>query len=143
MTGMQGRTGRCYRCIYSWRIRRPARPRVCPRCKSRLYDTPRTRAIVKGTGLGIEEILGPHREEILRIARKYGAKNVRVFGSIRRNEATQDSDVDLLVDWTRGSNGLHMAVDLGRLLGRSVDIASPDRLWWAAEPQILREAVPL
>jgi uncharacterized protein len=48
--------------------------------------------------MGIEELLMPYREEILRIASQYGAYNVKVFGSVARGEATVDSDVDFLVE---------------------------------------------
>ena len=49
-------------------------------------------------GLGINEIIGDKRAAIISVARKYGASNVRVFGSVARGEATEASDVDLLVD---------------------------------------------
>jgi predicted nucleotidyltransferase len=39
-----------------------------------------------------------NREEILRIAARHGARNVRVFGSVARGEDRFDSDVDLLVE---------------------------------------------
>jgi predicted nucleotidyltransferase len=39
-----------------------------------------------------------NREEILRIAARYGARNVRVFGSVAQGEDRFDSDVDLLVE---------------------------------------------
>ena len=39
------------------------------------------------------------REEILRIAAKHGAYNVRVFGSVARGEADEKSDIDLLVEF--------------------------------------------
>ncbi|PLZ09997.1 DNA polymerase beta [Fischerella thermalis WC542] len=42
--------------------------------------------------MGIEELLLPLKEEILRIAAKDGAHNVRVFGSVARGEARPDSD---------------------------------------------------
>ena len=48
--------------------------------------------------MGIEELLLPFREEILKIATKYGADNLRVFGSVARGEATPDSDIDFLVE---------------------------------------------
>ncbi|MEC4816692.1 MAG: nucleotidyltransferase domain-containing protein, partial [Scytonema sp. PMC 1069.18] len=48
--------------------------------------------------MGIEEILLPFRSEILKIAAKYGAYNIRVFGSVARNEARDNSDVDFLVE---------------------------------------------
>jgi len=137
------RLGRCYRCLYVWETRRRRNPTVCPRCKSRLWNVPRVRPWTPGAGLGIEDILGAHRGEVLRLARKYGATNVRVFGSVRRGQAGPDSDVDLLVDWRRGSNALSLALELTALLGREVDVTTPDRLWWAAAPSILAEATPL
>ena len=48
--------------------------------------------------MGIEQLLKTYREEILRIAAKHGAYNVRVFGSVARGEAGLDSDVDFLVE---------------------------------------------
>lgn len=143
MSGQKGRQARCFRCVYVWRVRRTDRPKVCPRCKSALYAVPRVRPVVLGKGLGIEQVLGPHRLAILRIARDHGARNVRVFGSVRRGEARAGSDVDLLVDWVRGSNRVHLATAIERLIGRHVDIAASDRLWWAATPSILAEAVRL
>ena len=143
MSGQKGRQARCFRCIYVWRVRRAERPKVCPRCKSALYAVPRIRPVVLGKGLGIEHVIAPHRTAILRIARQHGARNVRVFGSVRRREARPGSDVDLLVDWVRGSDRVHLATALERLIGRRVDIATADRLWWAAAPDILAEAVPI
>jgi uncharacterized protein len=143
VSGQKGRQARCFRCIYVWRVRRAGRPRVCPRCKSALYAVPPHRPIVLGHGMGIDQVLAPHCDEILRIAHSHGARNVRVFGSVRRREARPGSDVDLLVDWVRGSDRVHLSTELERLLGRRVDILTPDRLWWAAAPNILAEAVPI
>lgn len=64
---------------------------------------------------------------LLAIAQKHGAYNVRVFGSVGRGEATQESDIDLLVDydlekitpWFPGG----LLLDLEQLLNRKVDIA--------------------
>ena len=143
MSGQKGHIARCFRCVYVWRVRRAERPKVCPRCKSTLYAAPRTRPVVLGTGLGIDEVLGPHRAAVLRLARDHGATNVRVFGSVRRGEARPDSDLDLLVDWIRGSDRVHLATAIERLIGRRVDVATPGRLWWAAAPSILAEAVAI
>jgi predicted nucleotidyltransferase len=54
--------------------------------------------------MGIDELLREKREEILRIAAKHGAYNVRVFGSVARGEARADSDVDFLVEIEAGRN---------------------------------------
>lgn len=143
---MQGRTGRCYRCLHVWRIRRAARPAVCPRCSSRLWSEPKLRAVRSGTGLGIEDVLLPHRGEILRLASHYGARSIRVFGSVRRHEARPDSDVDLLVVWKRNHRPmafLDFPLALERLLGRGVDVVTETSLHWSILPRVELEAVPL
>jgi len=135
----------CHRCIYTWTPRRlPVR--MCPRCKSRLWDAPKVRATAIGTELGILEILGPHRTRVLTLARKYGAKRVRVFGSVRRRAANVRSDVDLLVDDLPGASLLDVArleTELGRLLGRPVDVVEEGSLPWSIRPQVMAEAIPL
>ncbi|NJN90726.1 MAG: DNA polymerase subunit beta [Leptolyngbyaceae cyanobacterium SL_5_14] len=99
------------------------------------------------TGLGIKELLGEQRSQILAIAEKHGAYNVRVFGSVARGEATEDSDIDFLVDydlekitpWFPGG----LLLDLEQLLNRKVDIATVDMLKERSRDRILHEAVPL
>jgi uncharacterized protein len=44
------------------------------------------------------EELKAYREEIIAIANRYHAPNIRVFGSVARGEATENSDVDFLID---------------------------------------------
>ena len=96
---------------------------------------------------GIEDVIGPHRSEILRIAERHGAMNLRVFGSVVRGEATADSDLDLLVTWDYermtawGSAGLWE--ELEALLGRPVDITSERGLNPLIREAVLAEAVPL
>ena len=96
---------------------------------------------------GIQEVIGSHREEILRIAARYGATNIRAFGSVVRGEATAESDLDLLVTWDYdrmgdwGSAGLWE--ELALLLGRRVDITSERGLSPFIRDEVLREAVPL
>lgn len=137
--------GHCYRCVYTWRMRRRV-PTMCPRCKSRLYDIPKIHPVAEGQGLGIGEILAPHRSEILRISRKFGANKVWVFGSVRRREAVQGSDVDLMVTWV-GPHSLLQRVALQQslesVIGRPVDLVNRGGLHWSIEPQVEAEAVPL
>ena len=83
---------------------------------------------------------------MLALARKYGAKRVRIFGSVRRRTASRRSDIDLLVDDLPGASVLDVArleVELSRLLGRSVDVVEEASLPWSIRPQVLTEAVPL
>ena len=46
-------------------------------------------------------LLADKRSQILAIASKHGAYNVRVFGSVARGEATAESDIDFLIDYNR------------------------------------------
>lgn len=135
----------CYRCIYSWTPRRiPAR--MCPRCKSKLWGVPRVRPVQLGNGLGVREVLGAKRGKVLSLLKKYGAKEVRVFGSVRRREATSESDLDLLVDNLPGTSILdvaHLKGELRRILNRRVDVVEVADLPWPMRPQVEAEAVPL
>lgn len=94
----------------------------------------------------IEELLRDKREEILRIAEKHGAVNVRVFGSGARGEATADSDIDLLVDVAEETSPwfpVGLTEELEEVLGRSVDIVTENGLYWLLRRRILKEARPL
>lgn len=146
MSGQKGHLAHCHSCIYTWRVRQQVRPTLCPRCKSRLWDVPRVRPVVLGKGQGIDEVIGSRRRELLRLASRYGARSVRVFGSVRRGEADEQSDVDLLVDWDRNAGLLDVArfrIRARELLHRKVDVIEENRLHWAVRPQVIREAVPL
>ncbi|MGP8158444.1 MAG: nucleotidyltransferase family protein [Thermoplasmata archaeon] len=138
----------CYRCGNSW-TPRARLVRICPRCKSLYWEEPKIRIPAGGTGLGIEEVLGPFRSEIERIARRYAVLDIRVFGSVARRAASAESDVDLLVDfdWSRRTRSklrsVDMANELEELLGRHVDVATEDSLHWFIQPQVVAEAVPL
>ena len=87
--------------------------------------------------MGIDGLLKPRRDEILRIAALYGAFNLRVFGSVARGEARPDSDVDFLVEMEAGRSLFDLGgllADLETLLGRKVDVAEPQGLHAAVPP---------
>lgn len=95
--------------------------------------------------MGIEE-LRAKRDEILRIAARHGARNVRVFGSIVRGEEGPKSDVDFLVDMEPDRSLLDLGgllMDLRDLLGCEVDLAEPEGLHWYIRDRILEEAILL
>lgn len=96
--------------------------------------------------MGIDELLREKREDILRIAAKHGAYNVRVFGSVARGEARADSDVDFLVDIEVGRNLLDriaLIQELEALLERKVDVAKLKNLHECIRKKVLQESVLL
>ena len=87
-----------------------------------------------------------HRDEILRIAERHGARNVRVFGSIARGSADAQSDIDFLVDLEPGRSLLDLGgllMELQELLGLRVDVVTERGLRKRIRDTVLREAVPL
>jgi predicted nucleotidyltransferase len=96
--------------------------------------------------MGIDELIKAHRDDILRIAASHGAKNVRIFGSVARGEADEQSDVDFLVEMEPGRSLLGMGgllMDLQELLGREVDVVTEKGLRVRIRDRVLGEAVPL
>ncbi len=96
--------------------------------------------------MGIGELLKANREEILRLAARHGARNVRIFGSVARGEAGLESDLDFLVELEPGRSLLHRAaflLDLEKLLGRRVDVVTERGLRARMRDLLLSEAVPL
>ena len=80
------------------------------------------------------------------IAAKYGASNIRVFGSYARGEETPDSDLDLLIDFKQRISLLDriaLKQELGDLLGITVDIARPENLHEIIRENVLAETIPL
>jgi predicted nucleotidyltransferase len=93
--------------------------------------------------MDIAEHLAMKRQEILRIAAKHGARNVRVFGSVARGQARPDSDVDLLVDMEPGRTLLDMGgllMELRDLLGLKVDVVTEQGLKPRIREQVLKAA---
>ena len=72
-----------------------------------------------------EDLLKEKREEILQVAAKHGAHNVRIFGSVARGEARENSDIDFLVEFENGRSLLDHAalmLELQKILSCDVDI---------------------
>jgi predicted nucleotidyltransferase len=94
----------------------------------------------------LEELLQVKREEILKVCAKYGARNVRVFGSVARGVADEQSDIDLIVDFEPGRSLLDHAglwLELQDLLAVKVDVVSGRGIKPRIRERVLQEAVPL
>ncbi len=96
--------------------------------------------------MDISELLQNKREEIISLTNKHGACNVRIFGSIAREEADEESDIDLLVDLGQNLSPwfpVGLIRDLEQLLGRKVDVVTEKGLKERIREKVLREAKPL
>lgn len=93
--------------------------------------------------MGISELTKNYRKQILALAEKYGASEVRVFGSVARGTEDEKSDIDFLVDLAPGRSLLDLGgllYELQQLLGRDVDVVTSAGLRPRIREQILREA---
>ncbi len=96
--------------------------------------------------MNTRELLRKKRAEILAIAAKHGASNVRIFGSVARSEDTTTSDVDILVDMHGDRSLLDLVAlkqDIEELLGRRADVLTEESISRYLRDRIRAEARPL
>jgi uncharacterized protein len=94
----------------------------------------------------IEQLVYEKRDEIRRIAAKHGARNVRLFGSVARGDAGQDSDIDFLVDAgpvTSSWFPAGLVLELEEALGRNVEVVTEKGLIPFLRERVLQEALQL
>ncbi len=94
----------------------------------------------------LRQLIEEKREDIVSIAARHGARNVRLFGSVARGEDTPNSDVDLLVDvgpTTSSWFPAGLVLDIEEVLGRPVEIVTEKGLNPLIKERVLQEAVPL
>lgn len=92
------------------------------------------------------EDIRSRREAILEVARRYGASNVRIFGSVARGDATENSDLDLIVRFEPGRSLLDhggLIMDLRELLGVNVDVIDEEAMRERFHEYVMREAITL
>lgn len=92
------------------------------------------------------DTLRKKRKEILALAERHKAEQVRVFGSLARGEASAGSDIDLLVHFRSGASLLDLIglqQEASDLMHRPVDIVSDEGISPYLARRILSEAVPL
>ena len=94
----------------------------------------------------IDETLKEKRNQILTIAKRYGAGKVRIFGSIARDEGKRDSDLDILVELEPGRSLLDIIAikqDLEDLLDCKVDVVTEAALSPYIRDEVLSQVVSL
>ncbi|MCJ7723671.1 MAG: nucleotidyltransferase family protein [Anaerolineales bacterium] len=93
--------------------------------------------------MNTKELIQSKRQEILQTAARYGAYNVRIFGSVLQGEETAHSDVDFLVELKPGYTLLDLGgllMELQKLLDRRVDVVTENALHWYIRERVMREA---
>jgi len=92
------------------------------------------------------EQLNRYRDNLLALASRHHATRIRIFGSVARGEDKPGSDIDLLVDFAPEASLLDLVglqQDAEALLGRQVDVVTPDGVSPFLREQILADARPL
>jgi uncharacterized protein len=112
-------------------------------CQVRVADTEDASIIER---MDTRSLLQTRRIDILNLAARHGARNVRVFGSVARGEARPDSDVDILVDMEPGRSLFDLGgflYELQTLLGVEVDVVTEKGLRPRIRSQVIHDAIPL
>lgn len=95
--------------------------------------------------MSIKTLLQEKREEILQIAAKHGAYNVRIFGSVAREEETENSDIDLLIDYDLEKITpwfpAGLVLDLQAFLKRKVDVVTESGLKDRIRERVLKDVI--
>lgn len=119
----------------------------CPIFKELTKILEKTTEHVRGKSgaetLKMDDIIEKYRRQILALAKENGVHNVRVFGSMARNEAAPNSDLDLLVDIENGKSGLALGgfvIDVSELVHRKVDVVTEKSLHPTIRKKVLHEA---
>ncbi len=94
----------------------------------------------------LNKLITRNRDAIKKIAQRYNATNIRVFGSMARGDAEGDSDVDLLADLDINTSLLDriaLTQEIEDLLNRKIDLVTPDKLHRVIKDRVIKEAIPL
>ena len=92
--------------------------------------------------MDIAEVLVAKKAEILQVAARHGARNIRVFGSVARGDSRKRSDVDILVDVPRGMDLFEFSglrLDLQDALKKKVDLVTFRSLHHLMRDAVLEE----
>ena len=91
-------------------------------------------------------VLAENRQLVIRLIRSSGGRNPRVFGSVAQGTDTEESDIDLLVDFDQAISffdAARLERTIQDVLGTRVDVVPSSNLRANVKSRVLREAVPL
>jgi uncharacterized protein len=97
------------------------------------------------SGASLRALVEQHRDDIRAVAARHHGRRVRLFGSVARGDERENSDIDLLVDFSAGSSLfdlIHLNRELEELLGHPVEVVSRGGLK-ERDRAILDEAIDL
>ncbi|MDM8558387.1 nucleotidyltransferase family protein [Candidatus Parabeggiatoa sp. HSG14] len=86
------------------------------------------------------------RCKIIELAKRHGANNIRIFGSVARGEANAESDIDFLVNMNANKGLLEkiaLIQDLETFLNKKIDVVTEKSLHWYIRERVIKEAVSL
>lgn len=116
------------------------------RCRGmRATRNRRLDAVATDLGGSLREVVDAHREELKAIVARHRGREVALFGSVARGDASPESDIDLLVTFEQGASLFDLVRierELEALLGRPVDVVSSAALL-DEDHDIRRDAVRL
>ncbi len=104
---------------------------------------------IASPSLALRELIDAHRVDLEAVLDEYGATNARLFGSVARGDATQDSDIDVMVDLlpdhahSRLLRLSGLAAGFEAVLGREVDVVAAELLREPVSVTALADAIPL
>jgi uncharacterized protein len=96
--------------------------------------------------MNVREMITAKRDEVLAAAGRHGATSIRLIGSAARGAERPDSDIDFLVSWEPWTSLLDsaaLALELEKMLGRKVDLASDGWVRPELRESVYRDAQPL
>jgi uncharacterized protein len=94
----------------------------------------------------LDSVLRGNRDEILRIATRHGARDIRIFGSVARGDSGPNSDIDILLKLDPGRSLLDIIAiqqDVEDLIGCEVDVVTEAAISAYIREEVLREAIGL
>src|SRR5439155_5626714 len=112
----------------------------------RLEVAPRARPRQNPIRISRLALIRQCRQRLLDAARRHGARNLRVFGSVARGDETPESDVDFLVELEPGRTLLDLIgfqQEAEEILGVGVDVAAPRMMKERVRARAMREARPV